>query len=243
MKHKYLLLVLLSIFSYTQPAQAGFIIADTSARNLIKGVNFTGCDISISGIADNNRNLIIVISGPKQSYNIWRKQRTAGVWSNHTPHKFINLPSYLFVATSPDLKGKLSAKLLSSLQLSNSTSFTPPIQDNNSEFYHALINIKQKTGLYQNSSFFIEQLGEQLFRLKAYLPSNTTVGEYNIHIYKTDGNLVYDTLNLKFNITNIGFDQAIIQFSNDSPTKYGILSVFVSITIGLLVGFLFRKDK
>jgi len=219
------------------------MIADISAHTLIKGVDFTGREISISGVSDSNSNLIAVIKGPDQDYNVWRKKKIGGIWSKHNPHLFKNIPSYFFVTSSYDVKKSIPDMLAYSLGVESHKPFLPSIKKDNKSFYLELIKIKQKANLYPASISTIEKVGKQIFRFKAYIPCSASIGKYTVDIYKVNGNVIKDTIQLQFNIDNIGFDRAITVFSNRHPLEYGVLAVIIALITGSLVGFLFRKDR
>ena len=60
----------------------------------------------------------------------------------------------------------------------------------------------------------IERIGSQIFRFKAYLPNNATIGEYKVNIYSISGDEIVDSVQLSFEINNIGTDKLITLFQN-----------------------------
>lgn len=224
-------------------AEAEFMIADVSTQTLIKGVDFIGREISVSGICDDNNAVIAIIQGPLKSYKVWEKNKSFGIWSNHSAYLFKNIPSYFFVAESNGSILNLSHNCLKDLGVQIERPFLPILSYSKPRFYEQLINIKQKNKLYQSQVAEIEKIGKEIFRFKAYLPKEAPMGKYQIKIYTVQDYKVKQGASINFDIQNIGIDQTITNFASKYSFQYGIIAIFMAIIIGFLVSFLFRKDK
>jgi uncharacterized protein (TIGR02186 family) len=239
---KFLKLLFLLIFLLPAQSASGYMIADISAQKLIKGVDFTGQEVSISGVSDDNSHIIAVLSGPINDVQLWKKKKKIGVWAKHGSHVLKDVPFFLAVASSPNI-GNLPLSLTEEIKIDHNLKYLPNFNEKDLPFFHELINIKQKSNLYQKAIIPIETIGQQIFRFKVYIPIGAITGPYHVAIYKIIDGKIADKVNLELEIGNIGFDYAIKEFARNSPLEYGIMAVVVSLLIGSMIGYMFRKDR
>jgi len=223
-------------------SNAGHVIADLSAKTFTKGVNFSGTDITISGISESNKNIIAVITGPNQDYKLWNKKKQYWLWSKNDPKTFKNIPSYFFIASSYDIARNINA-ISDKLNISNEFPYIPRIKRYKNGCEENFVKLKQRCMMFPAEVANIEKIGSQIFRFKAYLPNNAAVGEYTVNIYSISGNQITDSVQLTFEINNFGIDKLITYFAKYHPLEYSGIAIAIALLIGFLVAFLFRKDK
>lgn len=242
MRHINILFLSFLFISSGNLARAGYMVADLSAKTFTKGVNFSGTDITVSGIAESNKNIVAIITGPHQNYKLLNKKKKYWLWSKGDPKIFKNIPSYFFIASSYDIQKNITF-LSSKLDISNEFPYVPNIKKHKNRCEESFIFLKQRYKLFPEELANIERIGSQIFRFKAYLPNNATIGEYKVNIYSISGDEIVDSVQLSFEINNIGTDKLITLFSKYHPLEYSGMAIAIALLIGFLVSFLFRKDK
>lgn len=239
--NRVLFLFFLCFFS-ARIAAAGYMVADLSANKFTKGVNFSGTDITVSGIAENNKNIIAIITGPNQDYKLWNKKKKYWLWSKGDPRSFKNIPSYFFIASSYDIEKSINI-LSSKIDISDKFPYVPRVKKYKNGCEEDLLRLKQRCKLFPEEVVSIERIGSQIFRFKAYLPNNAAIGEYQVNIYSLAGNEIVDSVQLTFEINNVGIDKFITHFAKHNPLEYSGMAIAIALFIGFLVAFLFRRDK
>ena len=96
-------------------------------------------------------------------------------------------------------------------------------------------------GLYQEHSGNVTVKNEILFRANLAFPSNMPVGDYKAEVYLVrDGNIIIKH-STDLLVDKRGFERFIYNFANEFPSYYGIMAIFVALSVGLISGLIARK--
>ncbi len=240
--------VLLAIWHITTPmALANNMIAELSAAAVIKSQAFQGREIVLSGIAQSNSNIVIMVQGPSANYRIWKKAKVHGLWVNHEGMILKDIPSFYFVAASRPIDQMINAEAVSKYNL-DPTHLIFPVEGNSSlpnfeEFVQNFYHYKQRQRLFPITIAQVERIGAHLFRSYIYIPESAIIGTYHIKIYNfTHGNIV-DQANLQFDLVRSTLDNDIDLTSHQRPLYYAAIAVLIALTTGAIAGYMFRNDR
>src|SRR5262249_8674419 len=92
------------------PASAERLVATLSRHQVMVTSNFTGTSIVLFGTIEPDTpasrrrttgyDLVVTVTGPKQTLVARRKERVLGIWTNMDSRTFVNVPSYLAVLST-----------------------------------------------------------------------------------------------------------------------------------------------
>ena len=99
-----LLIFLTAVLIYISNVVAKEIImADFSDNKINIDVGFKGAKLLFFGVIDDGGDVVVSVTGPRESINVRRKERKMGVWINTDFKTFYDVPSYYYVAATKPL--------------------------------------------------------------------------------------------------------------------------------------------
>ena len=81
-------------------AAAETLVADLSEHRIRITTGFTGTDVVLFGAVESEGDVVVVVRGPEQTTEVWRKGRYAGIWLNDKKVVFERVPSFYAVASN-----------------------------------------------------------------------------------------------------------------------------------------------
>ncbi|MBP2300316.1 TIGR02186 family protein [Azospirillum picis] len=222
------------------------LVADLSSHLVAITTGFTGTEVVLFGTTDGPGDVAIVVTGPRGTATVRRKQRVAGMWMNTDNVRFEQVPSFYTVAVSRPLDQLLGRGVLErhqlglpQLQFPADVGLLPP--EEQAAFRAALIRNKQREGLYAISLGQVAFLGERLFRTNIYFPANVPTGLYNVEaLLIRDGDVV-SAQTTPLVVSKIGFSAELSDFARNRPITYGVAAVVGAIAAGWAAGAAFRR--
>lgn len=223
------------------------LIADLSDHEIAITTGFTGAELLLFGAVEGEGQIVVVVTGPRQSLKVRRKQRIAGIWINTESMTFQNVPSFYAVAATgsldeidPDVRTRQEMGL-------DHLGLRPLLRDRDTpvaeiqSFREGLIRNQVRNGLYAADSGRISVLSERLFRTRVSFPANVVTGIYTVSVYYIrDGNPVHaQTTPLR--VTKIGVGAYVFRFAHTNAAAYGVFAILVAILAGWLAAVIFRK--
>jgi uncharacterized protein (TIGR02186 family) len=100
------LVVLLVSLGCVQPVAAERLIVSISRHQVLVTSSFTGTSIVLFGTVEpdtptfrmrNAYDIVVTVTGPRQTLVTRRKERMFGIWANADSRTFVNVPNYLYV--------------------------------------------------------------------------------------------------------------------------------------------------
>ncbi|MBA8666534.1 TIGR02186 family protein [Holosporaceae bacterium 'Namur'] len=228
-------------------ANAGYLIADLSTKNIILNYDFKGQYITISGISTGVEEIIISVDGPVRAYRVWKKEKINGVWINAKSFTIPSEHSYFFLASTKDLYSIADLDTLRDLALDYQfenyqvQERYPQLQFD--QFKEEFKLYRQALKLYPTKVESIERIGENIFRAKFYIPNYAYSGKYDVSIYAFTKGKEVNNIHLSFEVGKQGLYAAIDEISKREPLKYAVYAILIALSAGLIAGFLFRKDR
>ncbi len=238
-------------------AQERLVISLSNQRVAITS-NFAGEHLVLFGTVKrdaeaphNNRgyDIVVTVTGPKQTLRTRRKTRVLGVWVNVDSRDFVSVPGYLAVLSNRPVTEIASREILRRLQIGLDNfilrqhigpDFADTVPDD--PFRVAFVRLENEHGLYAQDADAVTFLTPDVFRASIPLPSNVPTGDYNVDVKLfADGKMIAHT-NTGLDIIKVGFEQYVADAARDYGLLYGLATMLMALTTGWIASVLFRRD-
>ncbi|HWB44364.1 MAG TPA: TIGR02186 family protein [Hyphomicrobiaceae bacterium] len=242
-----------------QPGAKETVQADVSARTVPVTSSFNGTQIVIFGAVDNSQqpspesgyyDVVIVVEGVPGRVVSRRKSNVAGLWLNTSSATFDNVPSYYAVASSRPIEEIAPDEFWASHGIGLKHLRIPPAfgkaqgltTEEVNDFRKAIIQIKEKQGLYVQAPFAAGFNGRSLFSAKIELPANVTVGPFETRVFLFHDEKLLSQYSVKLYLEREGLERHIHAFAFRQPVLYGLATVAIAIAAGLVASAIFNRS-
>jgi uncharacterized protein (TIGR02186 family) len=240
------------------PAAAERLVTSLSNHRVMVTSNFTGEELVLFGGVEQDQasrprrggyDIVVTVSGPRQTLVTYRKARVLGIWVNSDSRVFENAPSYLAVLSNRKLDAIASQETLRRLQLGlgniplpqrASVEIADASQDD--PFRMAFLKIKQDQGLYREVSNGVTLLTPLLFRASIPLPAEVPVGTYGVDVRLFADGAQIAREPSPFEVYKSGFEQAVTAAARDQGLLYGLATAMMAVVTGWFASVIFRRD-
>ena len=223
------------------------IVADLSQENVEISTDFLGAKILLFGAYDGRKgdDIIVVVTGPKGLVTIQKKEKVLGVWVNTKKVNYINAPKYLSISSNRDIDKILNQKTqkISEIGLNNLNIRIQPGKRIRSEkeWREALTRNMLKSKLWSLNENSISLNKNSLFRSYLSLPSNVTIGKFEVKILHYRNSKLISKETNTINVSKSGISAEIYNIAQNYSTLYGIFAVLLAVFIGWGTNLVFRK--
>lgn len=241
--------LVLAAFAAVAPTVKGeqALVADLSDHEIAITTGFTGAELLLFGAIEGEGQIVVVVTGPRQTMTVRRKERIAGIWINTESMTFQNVPSFYAVAATgsleeidPDVRARQEMGL-------DHLSLRPYLKDRDTPvakiraYRDGLVRNQVRHGLFSASSGRISVLSERLFRTRVSFPANVVTGIYTVSVYYIrDGSPVHaQTTPLR--VSKIGLGAYVFRFAHTNAAAYGVFAILIAVLAGWLAAVIFRK--
>ena len=254
-------LLLIALILLSLPARASEIVGALSQSRVSLTANFSGSEILIFGAirrtsdevtveeadeatGDEDFNVIVVIEGPRQAVEVWRKERRAGIWMNVASVGMASVPSFYAVASSQPLSQILSPEADQAFRISARQAIgAEQAGDGSAEsvlFAEALMRIRAASAQYLSLDRFVHIDRDILFRTNVQLPANLTEGAYTTRMYLVQDGEVVSQFRTAIFVRKDGIERWLHELAYDQPLIYGLLALVIALIAGWGASALFR---
>lgn len=251
-----LLLILLACGA--RPAAAERLVVSLSNHRVAITSNFTGEDLVLFGTIEpetagtalrSSYDLVVTVTGPRQTFRTRRKGRALGIWVNVDSREFVRVPSYLAVLSNRPVAGIADPENLRRLQIGLGNFLLPQrigpdIADTvrNDPFRLAFVRLESQHGLYREAATAVTFLTPTVFRAAIPLPAEAPVGNYAIDVKLfAEGAMVAST-NSALEVSKAGFEQYVAEAAHNDGVLYGLATALMALLTGWLASVMFRRD-
>mgnify|MGYP001031194444 CR=1 FL=1 len=183
------------------------------------------------GVDDDFDSVILLVTGPKASAVIWKKEKKFGLWLNRKSYSIPYYNTIVHAYSSAPLDNITSPYNLSLLNLDNLN------QDRQDELYKAFLKEQYEKNFFHEevSSFTFEGdlLGKQIT-----LPANIPTGQYRVYLYLFQDKNLVSAAQSGFYIKNNSFLYRINRLANSYPLLYSILAIMIALGLGAKAAYL-----
>ena len=241
--------LVLGAFAAAAPVVKGQqdLVADLSDHEIAITTGFTGAELLLFGAVEGEGQIIVVVTGPRQSVTVRRKDRIAGIWINTESMTFQNVPAFYAVAATgaldeadPDVRVRQEMGL-------DHLSLRPLLEDRDtpvatiSSFREGLIRNQVRHGLYGADTGRILVLSDRLFRTRVSFPANVVTGIYTVAVYYLRNGSPVHAQTTPLRVSKIGIGAYVFRFAHTNAAAYGVFAILVAVLAGWLAAVIFRK--
>lgn len=256
MKLRLALFAMVAAFAFAaRPAAAERLITSLSSHQVLVSSSFTGMEIVLFGSIElekqqaarkNGYNIIVTVSGPRQTMVVRRKDRMLGIWTNVESQSFERAPAYVAVLSNKPLDDIAPAVMLRRMEVGLNVMprayVAAGIQSGDETFRDALIRLRSAQGLVVQDPNAVTFLTPTLFRAAIKLPAEAPVGTYDVDVrlFADGRQLAHATSALE--VVKIGVEAFVASAALNHGILYGLATVLMALLTGWLASVVFRRD-
>jgi uncharacterized protein (TIGR02186 family) len=242
----------------TEPATAERLVVSLSNHRVAVTSNFVGEELVLFGTIEPNPitsplrppyDLVITVTGPRQTLRTRRKQRMLGIWVNVDSREFVSVPSYLAVLSNRPVSNIANQDTLRRLQVGLDNFLLPQrigadvadtVRDD--PFRRAFVRLQTQQGLYRESGTAVTFLTPTVFRAAIPMPAAVPTGSYGINVELFAGGILVARTNSALEVIKTGFEQYVADAARDHGLLYGMATALMALLIGWFASVVFARD-
>jgi len=254
MRARGLQLVLAALVTSLLPCAVGAeqLVLIPSTTTVFIRSNYIGTSVALFGAVqgvseaakdDAHYDVVVTITGPRQTLVARRKSRVFGIWINAESRTFADVPSYLEVLANRPLASIAPPADLSRSRIGLAHALPSTSNDaSDAPFRAALVELESERGVFAEKTNAITFFTSTLFRAEIALPAHVQVGTYDIDVKLfSQGSLIAQGLSA-FEVVKTG----VVQFIADAAQNYGLLYGFavtlMALALGWLASIVFQRE-
>jgi uncharacterized protein (TIGR02186 family) len=249
--------MLLAVFG-AAPASAERLVVSLSNHRVAVTSSFVGEDLVLFGTVEPDRpqtalrpayDLVVTVTGPRQTLRTRRKERVLGIWVNVDSREFVRVPAYLGILSNRPVAQITNADTARRLQLGLDNFLLPQrigpdtadtVRDD--PFRVAFVKLETQYGLYRESPTAVTFLTPTVFRVAMPVPSNVPTGNYNIDVKLFANGALVTRTGTALEVIKAGFEQYVADAARDHGLLYGVITALMALFIGWFGSVVFRRD-
>jgi uncharacterized protein (TIGR02186 family) len=241
-----------------QAAAAERLVVSLSNHRVAITSSFVGEDLVLFGTIEPDAgktalrpayDLVVTVTGPKQTLRTRRKERVLGIWVNVDSREFVRVPSYLAILSNRPVSQIANPDTLRRLQVGMDNFLLPQrigpdIADTvrDEPFRVAFVRLESQQALYSESATAVTFLTPTVFRVAIPLPSDVPIGNFGIDVKLfADGALVART-STALEVIKTGIEQYVADAARDDGLIYGVVTMLMALLTGWIASVVFRRD-
>jgi uncharacterized protein (TIGR02186 family) len=241
-----------------RPAAAERLVVSLSNHRVAVTSNFVGEELVLFGTIEPDPatsplrppyDLVVTVTGPRQTLRTRRKQRMIGIWVNVDSREFVRAPSYLAVLSNRPVNTIAGQDTLRRLQVGLDNFLLPQrigadvadtVRDD--PFRRAFVRLETQQGLYRESGTAVTFLTPTVFRAAIPMPAAVPTGSYAIDVELFAGGLLVARTNSALEVIKTGFEQYVADAARDYGLVYGLATTLMALIIGWFASVVFARD-
>ena len=245
------LLCLLALPAQTGGERDPVLVPEVSQKEVQVRQGFTGTELLLFGAVidplerGDDFDIIVVLKGPAQPIRLREKRQIGGIWMNAESTAFRSAPSYFAVASSRPIDQIVDDRTAAIfefgtefIQLSPSGSIDLEEQ---ARMRAGLVDLRERQGLYRTIEDGVTVREGVLYQARIGLPSNVQTGAYTAETFAVrDGRVVASAV-AEVAVRKVGFERFVEVFADRQPLFYGLVAIFLSLSMGWLAGRVFNR--
>ena len=213
---------------------------------------YNGSSVSVKGISDPGRDLVIKIASPDGHQVLKQKGKVAGMlWMNVGILTFENTPNFYEVFSTRHIDDMLAKEeqkkyTLGYKALEEHAELKPSTSaQEKSQWFGEFVKFKEASKLYKAEDGKIETTvlpdGHEQYYILTQWPYQATPGAYTVTVYAVKDGKVVEQAESQVTVEQVGMVKTLATMARESAAVYGFLSVGIALTAGFGVGMIFRK--
>lgn len=213
---------------------------------------YHGGQVSVKGLSDPGRDLVVKISSPEGHQILKRKGKVGGVlWMNVGTLSFENAPNFYEIFSTRKIDEILSpAEQRKHLIGYSALEDHVEIQGienkaERSEWFSQFLKYKEATKLYATKESVIETKrlpdGHEEYFVLTQWPYQAAPGAYTVAVYAVKDGKVVEQAESQVTVEQVGMVKSLATMAKNKAAVYGFLSIGIALGAGFGVGMVFRK--
>ena len=251
-------LALVAMACCARPAAAERLVVSLSNHRVAVTSSFVGEELVLFGTVEPDPatsplrppyDLVVTVTGPRETLRTRRKQRVLGIWVNADAREFVRAPSYLAVLSNRPVGNIANQDTLRRFQIGLDNFLLPQriggdladtVRDD--PFRRAFVRLQTQQGLYRESSTAVTFLTPTVFRAAIPMPAAVPTGSYDIEVELFAGGALVARTNSALDVIKTGFEQYVADAARDHGLLYGIATAMMALLIGWFASLVFARD-
>ncbi|MGA9084576.1 MAG: TIGR02186 family protein [Pseudolabrys sp.] len=241
-----------------EPAAAERLVVSLSNHRVAVTSNFVGEELVLFGTIEPDPttsplrppyDLVVTVTGPRQTIRTRRKERMLGIWVNADSREFVGAPSYLAVLSNRPVSNIASQDTLRRLQVGLDNFLLPQrigvdVADTvrDEPFRRAFVRLQTQQGLYRESGTAVTFLTPTVFRAAIPMPAAVPTGTYSIDVKLFTGGVLVARTSSALEVIKTGFEQYVADAARDYGLLYGMATALMALVIGWFASVIFARD-
>lgn len=240
------------------PAAAERLVVSLSNHRVAVTSSFVGEELVLFGTIEPDPvtsplrppyDLVVTVTGPRQTLRTRRKQRVLGIWVNVGSREFVRVPSYLAVLSSRPVAQIANADTLRRLQLGlDNFLLTQRIGSDLGDtvredpFRAAFVRLQSEHGLYRQAGDAVKFLTPSVFRVVIPLPANVPTGPFSVDVELFASGAMIAQSTAALEVIKTGVEQYVADAAGNNGLLYGLLTTLMALLTGWIASVVFRRD-
>jgi uncharacterized protein (TIGR02186 family) len=193
--------------------------------------------------------LVVTVTGPRQTLRTRRKQRVLGIWVNVDSREFVRAPSYLSILSNRPVDQIAQPDTLRRLQIGLANFLLPQrigpdIADTvrDDPFRLAFVRLQMQQRRYAEISTAVSFLTPTVFRAAIPLPADVPTGSYTIDVKLFANGAIAGHANSALEVTKAGIEQYVADAAHDHGLLYGFVTMLMALFTGWFASLVFKRD-
>lgn len=238
-----------ALFIQTVPVTAEELVTTIAPELISISSSYSGGSVVAFGAiqpdAGRSRpyDVVVTVTGPRQSVVARRKERVAGVWLNQAGHTFQDIPSFLGIFANRPFDAIASADAPHQHRFGLARALVAETGAHENDPYLAnLIKIRTDEKLYAEEPNGVTFLSPTAFRVDIPLPQSVITGDYRVEfkVFSNGRPLLQKVSG--FRVAKVGVEEFVIRASTDYSLLYGLATTLTALMMGWMASIVFRKD-
>ena len=243
---KKLLIFLTALFVYVNNIIAkDIIMADFSKNKINIDVGFNGAKLLFFGVIDDEGDVVVSVTGPRESIKVRRKERKLGLWINTDFKIFYDVPSYYYVSATRPLEELGAKNLLKINQIGIKNIRFEGAEEKEKEernyWINGIVKSMVEAERYNPKQGIIKLSDKRLFKTELNFSAELVEGEYLVDtLLLNEGNIIAARGSF-INVSKSGYGEKIYKMAKNNRLSYGLIAVFFAIVFGFFVHEIIRR--
>jgi uncharacterized protein (TIGR02186 family) len=251
-------LVFVTIACCGGPAAAERLVVSLSNHRVAVTSSFVGEELVLFGTVEPDPatsplrppyDLVVTVTGPRETLRTRRKQRVLGIWVNVDSREFVRTPSYLAILSNRPVGSIANQDTLRRFQIGLDNFLLPQrigadladtVRDD--PFRRAFVRLQTQQGLYRESATAVTFLTPTVFRAAIPMPAAVPTGSYDIEVELFAGGALVARTNSALDVIKTGFEQYVADAARDYGLLYGMATAMMALLIGWFASLVFARD-
>jgi uncharacterized protein (TIGR02186 family) len=231
------------------PAAAERLIATIAPSQLSISSSYSGSTIVVFGGIETEDeperpyDVVVTVTGPRQTLVTRRKERVAGIWINRDSRTFPDLPAFLGVLANRPFDAIAGTDMLRQERIGLRNAVLADSDVDASDPYLAnLLSIRIAENRYVEQPRAVTFISATMFRTEFRLPENVPTGAYSIDLILLSDGAPLARASSKLSVAKVGVEELVVQAAAEHSLIYGLATMAMALCTGWLASIAFRRD-